>query len=558
MRPHRQVSNSAPDAIVIGSGPNGLVAANVLADAGWSVVVLEAEDEPGGGVRSANYLGPGTVADRCSAFYPFAAASPPIADLELERYGLAWTHAPSVLAHPLLDGRCATLHRDLEDTTANLESLGVGDGRAWQQLVELWDDVGDALIAAIFAPFPPVVALGKLAARLRAAGLVHFARTALLPVRRLMEEEFCGPGSLLLAGSALHADLSPEMTGSGLFGWLLCMLGQQYGFPVPIGGAGEITAALVRRLAARGGAVHCGQPVTEIEISGGRARGVRTAGGETFPAGRAVLADVVAPVLYGHLVDWGHLPARMKTDIAHFQWDYSTVKVDWLVNRGIPWIAEDARSAGTVHVAADLAEMTQSSADIAMGTIPAHPFLLVGQMTTSDATRSPAGTESVWAYTHVPRKVRRDSEGSLLGLWDDTECDAMAGRIEQQIERFAPGFSSRVITRQVQGPRQLQAANRSHVHGAINGGTMQPHQQLLLRPVPGLGRPQTPITGLYLASASAHPGGGVHGACGSNAARAALRDSQLTRRIWSAGAKLTKRSSPTDASDRPSSRRHAT
>ena len=525
----------------LGQAPNGLVAANVLADAGWSVLVLEAEDEPGGGVRSADYLGPGTIADRCSAFYPFAAASPAIAELELEHYGLSWTHAPSVLAHPLLDGRCATLQRDLAATEASLESLGAGDGHAWRRLVELWDEVGDALIAAIFAPFPPVAALGKIIMRLRAAGLAHFGRTALLPVRRLIDEEFTGPGSLLLAGSALHADLAPEMTGSGLFGWLLCMLGQRHGFPVPVGGAGELTAALVRRLAARGGEVRCKHPVTEILINGGQAEGVRVAGGETFHTGRAIFADVVAPILYGHLVDWGHLPARLKTDIDHFQWDYSTVKVDWLVKGRVPWTADEAKHAGTVHLAADLDEMTQSSADIAMGHIPAHPFLLVGQMTTSDSTRSPNGTETLWAYTHVPRHVRRDADGTLTGRWDKGECDVMARRIEESIERFAPGFSQGILNRHVMGPPQLEDANRSHVHGAINGGTMQPHQQLMFRPVPGLGRPQTPIADLYLASASAHPGGGVHGACGANAARAALRDSRLPRRIWTTGARLTKR-----------------
>lgn len=521
-----------PDAVVIGAGPNGLVAANVLVDAGWDVVVLEANGEPGGGVHSSDGPAPGFVADTCSAFYPLAVASRAIRALELERYGLRWSHAPAVLAHPLLDGGCAVLTRDLDETAASCERLGEGDGDAWRRLYGLWRHVGDDLLDALFTPFPPVRAGARLAMKVRAAGGLRLARFALLPVRRLAEEEFRGPGSLLLAGSSLHTDLFPEAAGSSVYGWLLAMLGQQYGFPVPVGGAGQLTAALVRRLESRGGSLRCGAPVDEVVVRDGRAVGVRTRDGEEVPARHGVLADVVAPVLYGDLVSWEHLPGRLRDDLRRFQWDYATFKVDWALSGPIPWVAPETGRAGTVHLSAGMDEMSEYSSQIAMGRVPAHPFILLGQMTTSDASRSPEGTEYVWGYTHVPRSVRGDAGGDdITGRWDEREREAMATRLEEHIERFAPGFRDRITARRVTSPPQLQEHNANLVGGAINGGTTAVHQQLVFRPTPGLGRPETPVPGLYLASSSAHPGGGVHGACGANAARAALRERHGLRAV---------------------------
>jgi phytoene dehydrogenase-like protein len=513
--------------VIVGAGPNGLVAANVLASAGWQVVVLEEQSEPGGGVRSAAGPVDGFSVDVCSAFYPLAAASPVLQSLELHRYGLRWLHAPHVLAHPLSDGRAAVLSRDLETTAESMESLGVGDGAAWRRLHGLWQDIGEDLVGSLFTPFPPVRAGLGIAARLRPAGLLRFARTALLPVRRVIEEEFHGQGSMILAGSAMHADLSPESAGSFVFGWLLSMLGQTQGFPVVAGGAGELTAALVRRLEDHGGRVICDAPVREVVVRRGRAEAVRLGDGTELSARRAVLADVVAPRLYGDLVSWEHLPARLRDDMRRFQWDWSTFKVDWAMRAPVPWIAEAARGAGTVHVCRDLDALTMFTAQLAAGRVPSDPFVLMGQMTTSDPSRSPAGTESLWGYTHVPREVRGDAGGSLTGRWDAAEQEAFADRIESQIEPFAPGFRQQILARSIMSPAGLHEHNANLVGGAINGGTASVHQQLIFRPTPGLGRPETPITGLYLASSSAHPGGGVHGACGSNAARAALRGDRL-------------------------------
>jgi phytoene dehydrogenase-like protein len=512
------------DAVVIGAGPNGLVAANLLADAGWNVEVLEEQPEPGGAVRHDQGVDPAFVSDLFSSFYPLAAASPVLAAMRLEDHGLRWSHAPSVLAHPLGDGSCAVLDRDVEATAASLDAFAPGDGAAWRRLHGVWERLRPDLLDALFTPFPPVRAAARLALRLRAAGGLRMARSLVLPVRRMGEEEFRGEGGrLLLAGNALHADLAPESAGSGGFGWLMSMLGQTYGFPVPVGGSGALTRALVRRLEARGGRVRCGQRVERIVVRGGRAVGVRTAAGDAVAARRAVLADVSVPALYGELVDPEHLPAQVRDDLRRFQWDFATFKVDWALDGPVPWRAEQAGRAGTVHLADGLDELTRFAAQLAMRQVPDRPFLLFGQMTTSDATRSPRGTESAWAYTHVPHEVAADAaDEGVTGRWHAEDQERMADRVERQVERFAPGFRSLIRARRILAPPALQALDGNLVGGAINGGTTAIHQQFVFRPVPGTGRPETPVPGLFLASSGAHPGGGVHGAPGANAARAAL------------------------------------
>lgn len=513
------------DAVVVGAGPNGLVAANLLADAGWSVTVLEEQSVPGGAVRHDRGVHPDFVHDVFSSFYPLAAASPILRGLGLEEYGLRWSHAPGVVAHPLTDGRCAVLDRRPEATAASLDAFAPGDGAAWRRLYDLWEDLRPDILAALFTPFPPVRATARLARRLGAAGALRLSRRLVLPVRRFGEEEFGGEGGrILLAGNALHADLPPEAAGSGGFGWLMTMLGQSYGFPVPVGGSGELTRALVARLERRGGTVRCGRRVTEVVVRGGRAVGVRTADGEPASASRAVLADVSVPALYGELVAAEHLPRQLLADVRRFQWDFATFKVDWALDGPVPWQCAGAVGAGTVHLADGVDELTRFAAQLAMGQVPDRPFLLFGQMTASDATRSPAGTESAWAYTHLPRHIRSDAgEEGVRGTWNRWDQEVMADRVERQVERFAPGFRHLVRARRVLAPPTLESLDRNLNGGAINGGTAAMHQQLFFRPGPGTGRPETPVPGLFLASAGVHPGGGVHGAPGANAARAALR-----------------------------------
>jgi len=518
------VARDRVDAVVIGAGPNGLVAANLLADAGWDVLVLEAQPTPGGAVRSAEVTAPGFVSDLYSSFYPLGLASPIVARLDLAAHGLRWRHAPAALAHPLLDGRAAVLSRDLATTAASVEAFGAGDGAAWERMAADWRRLSPALLDALFTPFPPVVPAARLLGRLGPAGALRFARFALLPVRRFGEEEFAGEGAaLLLAGNALHTDLSPEAPGSAIFGWLLAMLGQDVGFPVPEGGSGRLTDALVSRLRSAGGRLECDSPVTEVVVRDGRAVGVRVGGG-TVGVRRAVLADVTAPQLYLDLVGTEHLPGRLLSDLRRFQWDNATIKIDWALSAPIGWQQEGVAGAGTVHIADGLDDLSTYSHQLALGRTPAEPFVILGQTTTADPTRSPAGTESAWGYTHVPLRPRADAAGELRGDWADADDRALfVERVERRIEAFAPGFRDLVLARHVQFPGDLQANDANLVGGAVNGGTANVYQQLVFRPTPGLGRPETPVERLYLASSSVHPGGGVHGAPGANAAQAALR-----------------------------------
>src|ERR1700710_2799816 len=282
--------HSDTDAVVIGSGPNGLAAANLLADAGWSVLVLEAQPEPGGAVRNAELVEPGFTSDMFSAFYPLGIASPVLTSLHLEDHGLQWAYSPAVVANPDRDGRCAYVSRDLDETAASLDAYAPGDGDAWRRLTTLFKQVQDPLIDALLTPFPPIGAGARIASRLAPSARLRFARFAVLPVRRMAEEEFRGQGGgILLGGNALHSDLGPESPISGFMGWVLCMLGQTLGFPAPQGGAGALTAALVRRLEAHGGTLSCNSAVDELLVGNGRARGVRLANGGEVMVRRAVV-----------------------------------------------------------------------------------------------------------------------------------------------------------------------------------------------------------------------------------------------------------------------------
>jgi len=511
------------DAVVVGGGVNGLVAATLLADAGREVVVLEGQETAGGACRSAEVTAPGFVSDLFSAFYPLGVASPILRDLRLDQHGLRWLHAPAVLAHPLLDGRTAVLSRDLDVTAASLEELGTGDGDAWRGLYDEWQIVSEGLLGSIFSPFPPVRSAAGLLRALGPAGALRFARLAVLPVATLAADRFAGEGGgVLLAGNALHADLTPQTAASAVYGWLLAMLGQQLGWPVPAGGAGGITDALLSRLRAQGVPVLTSMPVDQVVVRAGRVAGVRVQGGGEVRA-PVVVANVDAITLYRNLIDSSVLPPRLLADLNGFTWDYATVKVDWALSAPIPWRDARCSSAGTVHLGGSLDDLTLGSQQLQRGLVPEHPFTLVGQMTTSDPSRSPAGTESAWAYCHVPQQVRGDAGGEgITGAWTARDVDLIVARMEAQVEAMAPGFGDLVLARYVQSPRGLEEHDGALHFGALNGGTAAVHQQLFFRPVPGLGRPETAVPGLYLASMSAHPGGGVHGAPGANAAKAVL------------------------------------
>jgi phytoene dehydrogenase-like protein len=492
--------------------------------------VLESAEEPGGAVKSSELVEPGFVSDHCSGFFPLAAASPAIRSLGLDDWGLRLRHGPLVLAHPSAsDGTCVVLSRDLDETAASLDAFARGDGDAWRRLMGLWQRVRDPVLRGMVTPMPPVRTTAELAARLGPRGVARLARLALLPVRRFADEHFRGAGAArLLAGNALHADLTPDAALGGFFGFVLCALGQDVGYPFPEGGAGSLTAALVRRARARGAHVVTGARVTEIVVCRRTAVGVRLADGGDLRARRAVLAAVDAPTLFLSLLPRHEVPRAVLDDVRRFDRDWPTIKVDWTLDAAIPWTHDDLRQAPVVHVADSIGDLTEYATELRSGVVPTRPFLVLGQYSMGDATRAPAGKETAWAYTHLPHGAEID-------------VDAFAARVEDAVEGLAPGFRTLVRRRRVFTPQDLEAADSSLVGGSINGGTAQIHQQLVFRPTAGLGRPETGVARLYLASSSAHPGGGVHGGPGAIAARAALTAWRARRMTCAVAAVLTMR-----------------
>ncbi|MEE6169447.1 MULTISPECIES: phytoene desaturase family protein [unclassified Mycolicibacterium] len=507
------MSRLSADAVVIGAGHNGLVAAAMLADVGWDVLVLEAQSEPGGAVKSAE-LFPGYVSDLYSAFYPLSVASRALRALHLEDHGLRWSRAPAVVGHPhsAADEDAPVIYRDIDRTAAELDRHHRGDGQNWCALFEQWQQVREPLLEALFAPFPPIRGLLGLLHRLGTAEALRLAHLLVLPAGVMAERLFDGAAArLLLLGNAMHADVPIDAPGSGVMGFLLIMMAQDGGWPVPVGGAGQLTAALVRRATAAGARIECGREVDGIAVRGGRAVGVRTADGTTVRVRRAVIADTSAPMLYRDLLPADAVPSAVLDSMCHFDWDTPVLKVNYALDAPVPWRSKNLNEVGTVHLGADHDGLVRWMADLHTATLPRRPFMLFGQMTTADPSRSPAGTESAWAYTHLPR-----------GVTDDASADKVAEAVGRVLEEHAPGFADHVIGTLVQRPSDLQSGDENLHGGAVNGGTSQLYQQLIFRPAPGFGRAETPVENVYLGSAGATPGGGVHGVCGRNAAKAAL------------------------------------
>ncbi|OBK17250.1 phytoene desaturase family protein [Mycobacterium asiaticum] len=507
------------DAVVIGAGHNGLVAASLLADAGWDVLVLEAQPEPGGAVRSAE-LTPGYITDLFSSFYPMTIASPAMSELALQDHGLRWSHAPAVVGHPrsATDDDPPILYHDPGRTAAEFERRHPDDGDNWWRVVDLWEKIKSPLLQAMLAPFPPVRPLLQLLHKLGTSEAIRLANLLVQPANTMADRLFSGDAPrVLLLGNAMHADVPPDAPLSGVMGFLMTMLGQDCGWPVPVGGAGQLTAALVNRARSAGAQIECGQNVTGIEVRGGRAVAVSTSQGRTVRARRAIVADVAAPRLFLEMLPAEAIPAGLRSDLEHYIWDPPVVKVNYALDGRIPWRAQSLHEVGTVHLGADGHGLVRWMADVNTRVLPRSPFMLLGQTTTADPTRSPEGTESVWAYTHLPRSID-----------DDASAEELGASMDRVIEEHAPGFGSRVLSRFLQRPSDLEASNANLHRGALNAGTAQLQQMLIFRPAPGMGTAATPVERLYLGGASATPGGSVHGACGRNAGHAALAADGVT------------------------------
>ena len=465
------------DAIVIGSGPNGLAAAIELARGGRSVIVYEAEETIGGGARSAELTLPGFVHDVCSAVHPLALASPFFRTLPLAAHGLEWIQPPAPLAHPFDDGTAAVLERSIEQTS---ETLG-GDAEAYRRLMmpltASWEHLAPALLGPLRWPRHPLA-------------LARFGIRALRSARSLAEHFFKGERArALFAGLAAHSMLPLEQVATAAFALVLGVTGHRVGWPVPRGGSQRITDALVSYLRSLGGEIVTGSRVESVD---------------ELPPSRAVLCDVTPRQmlrLAGH-----RLSDSYRRKLARYRYGPAAFKMDWALDGPIPWQAAECARAGTVHLGGAFAEIASSERASAKGEHAEKPYVLVAQPSLFDSTRAPAGKHTAWAYCHVPNSSTFD----------------MTERIENQIERFAPGFRGRVLARKVTTPAGLERHNANLVGGDINGGA-QDIRQLFLRPTVRLY--STTAKGLYICSSSTPPGGGVHGMCGHFAARAAMRNS---------------------------------
>lgn len=470
---------SGCDAVVVGSGPNGLAAAITLARVGLRVCVIEANETAGGGVRSAALTLPGFVHDVCSAIHPFAVGSPFFQTLELEQFGLEWVYSPAPLAHPLDGGRAAMLERTLHDTGRTLGDDAAGWRRLMGSAVAHFDGIVHDLLGPPRVPRHPFTA-------------ADFGARAVLPSTLAGRLFFRGVAArALFAGIAAHANtpLTQPMTAS--IALVLGAMGHHVGWPFPRGGAARLTEALVECLRAHGGEI-----VLDTRI--------RTLA--DLPPARATLFDVTPRQFVD--IAGAHLPARYRRRLERFVYGPAVVKVDYALDGPVPWQAEDCLRAATVHVGGSAPEIAQSEQEVARGCLSPRPYVLVAQHTLFDPSRAPVGRHTLWAYCHVPRAWKGDP-------------NAAADRLEAQLERFAPGFRDRVLHRSVLGPVEMERLNANHIGGSIDGGASIT-SQLITRPIAALDPYRTPLRGVYLCSSGTPPGPGVHGLCGYHAARSAL------------------------------------
>jgi phytoene dehydrogenase-like protein len=503
------------DALVVGSGPNGLAAAITLEQTGRQVLVLEAAERPGGAVATEELTLPGFHHDTFSSVFPAGAASPVFARMGLERHGLRWIHPAACLAHPLPDGSAVALYRDLDRTVASLDRGHPGDGERWRAFAAPLMANFDALRHTMLGGFPPIRGAMRLTAGLGPRGILNFTRLLAMSAESLGDDLFQGEGTRgWLYGSAMHSDVPPTDRGSAIAAAYLNLLGHGVGWPSPEGGAGMLAQALVSYLRELGGEVRTGASVKRVATERGCVVGVELQDGERLAA-NLVIADVMPQALATLAGD--ALPARYARALRRYKYGPATLKIDWALDGEIPWTAPEARQAGTVHVGGAATEVLQSTT--ATGRLPERPFMLLGQQSIADSSRAPAGKHTAWAYTHGPHSVD----------WE-AESDRHVERMEAQIERFAPGFRERILARHVLGPAELQRRNANLVGGDVGGGSYS-LEQVVFRPVRSLAPYRTPVRGLYIGSAATFPGGAVHGVPGHAAARLALAEARVERML---------------------------
>lgn len=472
------------DAIVIGSGPNGLAAAITLARAGRSVLVREGAATIGGSCRSAELTLPGFVHDICSTVQAMAGLSPFLQSIPLQEHGCELVRPPAAYAHPLDDGTAAIVEGSVEETAQRLEADGPAYRRLFASPLAAWRELTAMLLGPPRFPAHPLL-------------MARFGLHAIRSASALANAEFrTDHAKALFAGAAAHAVLPLEWKGSAAFGMVLNIAAHVGGWPVAKGGSQKLADAMASYLRTLGGEIQTLAPVESLD---------------ELPPARAIVCDVTPRQLLR--LAGNRLPDWYQRRLRGFRYGPGAFKIDWALNGPIPWQAAECARAGTVHLGGTIEELAESERAPWEGRVSQRPYVLLVQASRFDPTRAPPGKQTAWAYCHVPNGCTID----------------MTEQIENQVERFAPGFRGRILARHVMSPADLQRHNPNLIGGDVGAGSQQ-LSQLFARPVLRLDPYSTPIAGLYLCSASTPPGGGVHGMCGYWAAQSVLRHEQRSRR----------------------------
>ncbi len=472
------MENHKYEAIVIGSGPNGLAAAICLAGRGISVLVVEANETIGGGARSAEVTLPGFVHDVCSTIHPLAVASPFFQTLPLEKYGLEFIQPPASLAHPLDDGTAVLLKKSIEETASNLGADVNNYRKLIEPFVEKWNELAPDILAPLRIPNHPFL-------------LANFGLKSFRSARGFTEKYFEGERArAIFGGCAAHSMISLDKLPSAAIGFVLSLLAHSVGWGFPRGGTQKLTDTLAAHYKSLGGVIETNRRVENVD---------------ELPPAKVILFDVTPRQI---LKIAGHrLPSGYKKRLENYKYGAGVFKMDFALCEPIPWTAKDCELAGTVHLSGSFDETAEAEEAVWRGKIAEKPYVLLAQTSLFDSTRAPDGKHTAWAYCHVPNSSKVD----------------MTERIENQIERFAPGFRDCILAKAVMRTADVEKYNANYIGGDIGGGA-NVLSQLFTRPVARLDPYKIPAKGLYICSSSTPPSGGVHGMCGFHAAQSVLKN----------------------------------